>query len=631
MLNNIKIGAKLIGGFGIVITALVIIGAVSLINMMSIRTTVNDLAKVHMFLTEKVNAIDAAATGQNLASSNFGLHKDKGFIATYGELSKEVDKAFEEAKNLIKTDEELVKDGWVGIVENLEKQHDIFAAACEKFMDEISAGAAKEKWDPLADEVDTRYDELMSGIDSFLKKNSEESNRVAEEATKSVASAIGIITIIGIIAIIFALFVAIFLSRSISIPVSKVAGMLKEMAKGLINEKLSMDRGDEIGILAKSADTLVDTLKDLIVDDGGVVLDSAANKDLTKRLKKEYQGAFLKMKENINKVIESLDTAMTQVSQSTEQVSSASQQIASGSQSLAQGANEQASSLEEVSSSLEEMSSMTKQNAENANQAKKLAGEANGNAATGSDALGKMSSSINKIKESSDQTAKIVKTIDEIAMQTNLLALNAAVEAARAGEAGRGFAVVAEEVRNLAQRSAQAAKNTADMISESVKNAEEGVKISTDVTKTFEAIVTSVKKVNDLINEIAAASQEQSQGIDQVNTAVAQMDKVTQQNAANSEESASAAEELSSQAEELQSMVAQFVLSTGGSGGAKQHTVHSVLHHAPAAAAVQQKTAHRLELSKASHAQKTAFKKDGNGKKDPEDVIPMNEETLKSF
>ena len=297
------------------------------------------------------------------------------------------------------------------------------------------------------------------------------------------------------------------------------------------------------------------------VNDSISTLVKVAARDLTARMTASYNGDYAKLKDSVNTTIQNLDDALSQVSQATEQVSSASQQISDGSQSLAQGANEQASSLEEVSSSLEEMASMTKQNAENANQAKHLAGEANGNAAQGKQAMARMSESINKIKESSDQTAKIVKTIDEIAMQTNLLALNAAVEAARAGEAGRGFAVVAEEVRNLAQRSAQAAKNTADMIEESVKNPEEGVIIASDVAKAFVSIADSNAKVDNLIAEIAAASQEQSQGIEQVNIAVSQMDKVTQQNAANSEESASAAEELSSQAEELQNMIRRFTLS----------------------------------------------------------------------
>jgi methyl-accepting chemotaxis protein len=260
-----------------------------------------------------------------------------------------------------------------------------------------------------------------------------------------------------------------------------------------------------------------------------------------------------------------------------EQVASASGQVSAASQSLAEGATEQAANLEETSSSLEEMSAMTRQNADNAQQANTLAADARKAATGGAESMQRMSHAIDDIQKSSDQTAKIIKVIDEIAFQTNLLALNAAVEAARAGEAGKGFAVVAEEVRNLAMRSAEAAKNTANMIEESVKNAKNGVEISNEVSKALEGIVAGIAKTTDLVGEIAAASQEQAQGIDQVNTAVAQMDKVTQQNAANAEESASASEELSAQAESMQSIVDELIALVEGAsarGRSRQSSPH---------------------------------------------------------
>jgi len=257
-----------------------------------------------------------------------------------------------------------------------------------------------------------------------------------------------------------------------------------------------------------------------------------------------------------------------QLRQATGEVTAASSQVSQSSQSLAEGATEQAAGLQETSSSLEEMSAMTKQNADNAQQANVLATDAKRAAGTGAESMSRMNAAIHEIQRSSDETAKIIKVIDEIAFQTNLLALNAAVEAARAGEAGKGFAVVAEEVRNLAMRSAEAAKDTAGMIEESVKNSRNGVDIAGEVAKVLDEIVQSVGKTTDLVSEIAAASQEQAQGIDQLNTAVAQMDKVTQQNAANAQESASASAELNAQAESVKGVVDQLVSLVEGSSGA---------------------------------------------------------------
>ncbi len=250
----------------------------------------------------------------------------------------------------------------------------------------------------------------------------------------------------------------------------------------------------------------------------------------------------------INRIVSGLSSGA-------EQVGSASEQVASASQSLAEGASEQASSLEETSSSLEEMSSMTRQNADNARQANNLASDASTAADKGMNAMNSMSEAMQEIKKSSDETAKIIKVIDEIAFQTNLLALNAAVEAARAGEAGKGFAVVAEEVRNLAQRSAEAAKDTSSLIEGAQKNAEGGVRSTEELVDILMNITGGIKKVTDLLGEVTAASDEQAQGVEQLNTAVGQMDQVTQQNASSAEESSSASEELASQAQEMQRIV----------------------------------------------------------------------------
>ncbi|HSR67180.1 MAG TPA: methyl-accepting chemotaxis protein [Acidobacteriota bacterium] len=361
---------------------------------------------------------------------------------------------------------------------------------------------------------------------------------------------------------------------------------VKRLIEAYKDGKLS-ERGN-LEILGEAYRPMMEGLQELVeaivdpVSEAIEVLEMVAEGDLSRRMRGDYKGDHARMKKALNSALQSLDDGMSQVNQASMQVASASEEISSGSQSLAQGASQQASTLQEIAANLQEIASMTKQNAANAHEATGLSQDACATTRQGVESMGKLSAAVERIKSSADETAKIVKTIDEIAFQTNLLALNAAVEAARAGDAGRGFAVVAEEVRNLAIRSADAAKNTSALIEDSVSSADDGVKMNEEVLKALDEIDQKVQKVSEMMSEIATASEQQEEGIGQVNQAAEQINQVTQQTAANSQQSAATAEELNSQAEELLSLVRQFRLSQSrlnGSGRSERPPLHGKRGH----------------------------------------------------
>jgi methyl-accepting chemotaxis protein len=335
-----------------------------------------------------------------------------------------------------------------------------------------------------------------------------------------------------------------------------------------------------------------------------------------------FLGIFLS--NSITKPLVSISGSLTEGSQ---QVASASEQLSSSSQQLAEGGAEQASSIEETSSTIEEASSMIKQNTDNTKQAATLSKQAKDAADKGNREMKEMMSSMNELKKSSDDISKIIKVIDEIAFQTNILALNAAVEAARAGEAGMGFAVVAEEVRNLAQRCAQAAKDTAAMIEGNIELSEKGVGVSNRVNESLSEINTQAQKVNELLDEISAASQEQTQGMMQINKAISQMEQVVQENASSAEETASSAEELSAQSENIKDIVNQLMgLINGKNANGKQGINYSYSgkdNKKPDRAASGSNGYNKLAV-------KNSTDKNVNFKKtkvvNPEEVIPLSED-----
>jgi methyl-accepting chemotaxis protein len=294
------------------------------------------------------------------------------------------------------------------------------------------------------------------------------------------------------------------------------------------------------------------------------VLRRASDGDLTARVEGTWPGSFGDIKDNVNNLIDRMDRGFSQVSVSAGQVAGAAKEISSGAQSLADGTSRQASTLEQVAASLQELSTMAGQAADNARDAKELSSGARVVTREGVVSMRRLSTAIEGVESSSDKTARIVKTIQDIAFQTNLLALNAAVEAARAGEAGKGFAVVAEEVRNLALRSAEAARSTAHLIEEIDASVKGGVALNVEVTKAFEEIERKVDQVGQVMESIASNADQQSRGVQEIETAVEQVNTVTQQTAANAEESSSASEELTAQAAELKHLVGAYQITGSG-------------------------------------------------------------------
>ena len=343
---------------------------------------------------------------------------------------------------------------------------------------------------------------------------------------------------------------------------NEVADLVTAAANGDFTKRLATEgKQGFFAQLAGGLNQLVEVVS-AGLDDIARVLNAIAKGHLTERIEADYSGTFGQLKDDTNTTVERLRETVLRIKESTEAINTAAQEIAVGNQDLSSRTEEQASSLEETASSMEQLNATVKQNAENARQANELASTSNDIAARGGEVVKQVVHTMSGIQESSKKIADIIGVIDSIAFQTNILALNAAVEAARAGEQGRGFAVVASEVRNLAQRSATAAKEIKSLIADSVDKVEDGARQAADAGNTMDEVVTSIHRVTKFVNDIAAASREQSSGIEQVTQAVSQMDEVTQQNAALVEEAAAAAESLEEQARSLVQAVSIFRLST---------------------------------------------------------------------
>ncbi len=541
-ISNMKLGAKLTLGFGVVLAMMAIVTAVAINRLGVINENLNDIVNndnKRVFLANEM--VDQV---RNIAISvrNIILNQDKAFEGT--EKAK-----LEKARGLLREDVRKL----AGMMEHGESKKMLTAieeteGVLRPLNDKALALDAEQKdaeaVKVLVGEAEPVTEKLIKQVDDMLRHEEKLTREAVDEAGRDYAQASSLMIGMGVLALIFGGLIAFFLTRGITRPINQVAAGLKEGA---------------------------------------------------------------------------------------EQVASASSQVAASSQHLAEGSSEQASSLEETSSSLEEMASMTKQNAQSANQAKAMMKETTAIVERVNQQMNEMASAIAEITRTSEETGKIIKTIDEIAFQTNLLALNAAVEAARAGEAGAGFAVVADEVRSLALRAAEAARNTNGLIDNTIKAVKEGNELTSATQEAFRENVANSGKVAQLIDEIAAASEEQAQGIDQINKAVSEMDKVTQQTAANAEESASASEELTAQAEQMKGYVSDLEAVISGQGGGSGSGDHRS-QAAPIRRDMKGKTAKGL-MPAAEPSSAAARRKPASAPKrlGPEQIIPLEDDGFKDF
>lgn len=552
---NLKISAKLLTGFLIMVLIAGIIGATGLVSIFTMN-------KAGTLLYEE-NTLGLQYAGNAAAYYQRLRYNIAEMIILHDDLQKETfAKKFENfvamvQQNLDLYDASIIAEEDRALFETVATAWKEYRGYTEEMVQLARSGdyAAVEavlvgKADGVGSQVQDLIAKLVVHNESSGEKRSSDNTSMAYIAAAVMAATM----LAGIAA---AILLATFISRTVSNPVAHIVAAADKLAQGDIEVEVEATTKDEMGTLAHAFAGIVENIRGQ-----AYAAERIAEGDLTVDVSVRSEKDMLGKK--LRELVDKNNVALSGIASAADQVATGAKQVSDSSILLSQGATEQASAIEQLTAAIEEIASQTKQNAEYAGQANGLARDAKTNAERGNAQMAEMLTAMRDINDSSNNISKIIKVIEDIAFQTNILALNAAVEAARAGQHGKGFAVVAEEVRNLAARSANAAKETTDMIESSIQKVEGGTKIANATADALSRIVSGIDRMASLVGDIATASNEQAAGIAQVNTGVTQVAQVVQTNSATSEESAAASEELSSQAQLLREQVGSYKLRQDG-------------------------------------------------------------------
>ncbi len=542
-ISDLRIGTRLAFGFGLVLLCATVLLVLGLWRLSDLHSTTD------LIVTEKVGSL---TSGMEMREAGVGLSLSLRKIATPTDATegeREIKRLTTLLDTYAKAEDTLKKYSASGeakvLLTTAVQQKQAVLPIVDKIKTLASSGNYFDAANLLKSDFLPMHEKWMDGLVALADYQQKTMKATYEASMENYRNTrLGMVAI-GILTITLGAFIAIFITRTITSPLRDAASIADTIASGDLTARIDVRSKDEAGRLVGSLKIMQDNLVDTV----------------------------------------------NNIKQSTETISVASREIASGNADLSSRTESQASSLEETASSMEELTSTVKQNAENARQANQLVVSASDFALKGGNVVDQVVETMGAIKDSSRKIVDIIGVIDGIAFQTNILALNAAVEAARAGEQGRGFAVVAAEVRNLAQRSAGAAKEIKALISDSVEKVDAGSKLVDEAGKTMDEIVTSVKHVADIMGEITAASQEQSSGIEEINRAIAAMDEMTQQNAALVEQAAAAAGSMQDQSSKLEQAVAVFRLGAAGQPALQHSARPQVVAAAPNKPALQAKGA----------------------------------------